>query len=168
MSPTFEIHREQVLEAPIDQVFPFFASPENLERLTPRFLGFSILTPRPIAMRVGQRIDYRIRLRGLPMRWTSEITVYEPPFRFVDVQLKGPYQMWEHEHRFIAEGEWTRVIDHVRYQVLGGALVNRLLVAPDLARIFEFRAKTLSSIFAPDSNAPELAEPALQFPPDRF
>lgn len=149
MSQPFVLHREQVLAAPIDEVFPFFANPENLERITPPFLGFTILTPRPIPMRVGQRIDYRIKLRGLPMRWTSEITAIEPPHRFVDVQIRGPYRLWEHEHRFVAEGGFTRVIDHVRYAVIGGKLVDRLLVRPDLERIFEYRREILEREFGP-------------------
>lgn len=149
MTHTFTFHREQVLAAPIDQVFSFFASPENLERITPPFLGFTILTPRPIPMRVGQKIDYRIKLRGLPMRWTSEITVFEPPHRFVDVQLRGPYRLWEHEHRFVPEGSATRVIDHVRYAVLGGAFIERFLVRPDLERIFDYRRTFLDREFGP-------------------
>lgn len=147
MSNEFVLHREQHLRAPLQEVFPFFANPENLELLTPKFLHFEILTPRPIEMRVGQRIEYRIRLRGLPMKWISEITAFEPLHRFVDEQIKGPYSLWHHEHRFIADGDGTRVIDHVRYKVLGGKLIAKLLVEPDLERIFDYRANVLAKRF---------------------
>lgn len=147
MSQSFVLHREQLLAAPLDEVFPFFANPENLERITPAFLGFKILTPRPISMQVGQRIDYKIRLRGLPLRWTSEITAYEPPHRFVDKQLRGPYRVWEHEHRFFTEGSATRVVDRIVYSVFGGSLVERFLVRPDLERIFEYRRNCLDREF---------------------
>jgi len=147
MSNEFALHREQHLRAPLQEVFPFFANPENLELLTPKFLHFEIVTPRPIEMRIGQRIEYRIRLRGLPMKWISEITAFEPLCRFVDEQIKGPYSMWHHEHRFIADGDGTRVIDHVRYKVFGGKLIAKLLVEPDLERIFEHRADVLAKRF---------------------
>lgn len=147
MSNEFVLHREQHLRAPLTEVFPFVASPENLELLTPKFLHFEVVTPRPIGMQVGQRIEYRIRLRGVPMKWISEIAVHEPPHRFVDVQIKGPYSFWYHEHRFIDEGSTTRVVDHVRYRVLGGKLIAKLLVEPDLERIFDYRARVLAKRF---------------------
>jgi ligand-binding SRPBCC domain-containing protein len=140
------LERELLLAAPLDVVFPFFATPENLERITPPFVGFEILTPRPLTMRVGLRIDYKIRLHGFPLRWTSEITEYEPQHRFVDVQIKGPYRFWEHEHRFVAEGNSTRVIDRVRYAVLGGAIIDRLFVRPDLERIFDYRSSAIERV----------------------
>ena len=132
-------------------VFTFFADAGNLERITPPFLAFRMLTPPPAEMRAGTRIDYRIGLRGLPMTWRSEITTWEPPVRFADVQVRGPYGSWEHTHLFEEEDDGTRVVDSVRYTLPGpafaSAIVNRLLVAPDLRRIFTYRHEALQDAF---------------------
>lgn len=124
---------------PVEEVFDFFGNAHNLERITPPFLRFEILTPEPVIMRQGTLIDYRLNLRGIPLSWRSEITAWEPPHRFVDNQLKGPYRWWVHEHRFEKDGGGTLVIDRVEYGVLGGAIVNMLLVEPDLRRIWAHR-----------------------------
>jgi ligand-binding SRPBCC domain-containing protein len=105
---------------PVSEVFSFCADAGNLDVITPPWLRFQILTPRPMAMRVGAQIDYRLRLRGLPLRWQSEITVWQPPHRFVDEQRRGPYRAWRHEHTFTAQDGGTLVGDRVRYAVLGG------------------------------------------------
>lgn len=126
-----------------EEVFAFFADAGNLELLTPPWLNFSILTPQPIPMREGTRIQYRLRLHGVPLHWESEITCWEPPLRFVDEQRRGPYRLWVHEHRFEEEKGGTRGSDRVRYAVLGGELINRLFVAPDLDRIFTFRKRKM-------------------------
>jgi len=144
--------RRSVLESEIlvpgarDRVFAFFADAGNLERLTPSWLRFRILTPRPIPMHEGARIDYRLRVRGLPLPWTSRIAVWEPPARFVDEQIRGPYQLWVHEHRFEDRGPSTLVLDRVEYAVLGGRFVDRLLVRRDLERIFAYRRERLVAI----------------------
>lgn len=128
-------------------VFEFFSRAENLEALTPHWLHFSILSLRPIEMKAGTRIRYRLRLHRIPMRWESEITAWEPPHRFVDEQRSGPYRRWIHEHQFLEHEGGTKVRDTVQYSVAGGALVHRLLVAPDLNRIFEFRRQKVAEIF---------------------
>ncbi len=143
----FELHREAILPFPRERVFDFFSKAENLELLTPPWLSFKILTPLPIQMCEGALIDYRISLRGLPMGWRTEITTWEPPYRFVDQQLRGPYRQWIHEHRFTEVEGGTRVEDHVHYVVLGGSLVNRFFVAPDVNRIFDYRQKRLRELF---------------------
>ena len=135
------------LNADIDRVFTFFSQAENLERLTPAFLKFRILTPTPVNMRTGTMIDYRLSLRGIPINWRSEITVWQPPHRFVDEQRKGPYRRWRHTHSFEARDGGTLVTDHVEYATWGGALVNTLVVAPDLRRIFRFRHRVLTEHF---------------------
>ena len=143
----FELHRATTVPVSRDEVFDFFSRAENLEELTPPWLSFNIATPTPIKMEVGTLIDYRLKIRGIPMRWRSEISVWEPPYRFVDQQLRGPYRMWHHEHRFAAVEGGTRVEDHVRYAVLGGALVAKLFVAPDVERIFDYRQARLVELF---------------------
>ncbi len=146
----FQVHQEQLLSYPIEQVFRFFASPENLNLLTPPWVNFSILSPQSIEMAVGAIIEYRIRLRGVPVTWRSEITEWQPPFAFCDVQLRGPYRFWVHRHTFEEKPDGTLVTDHVDYGVLGGALVNRLFVAGELKRIFGYRKTRLHELF-PDT-----------------
>ncbi|MEO8275515.1 MAG: SRPBCC family protein [Thermoanaerobaculia bacterium] len=145
----FEKKTEIRLPRDRDEVFAFFADAANLERLTPPWLGFEILSPQPLAMHVGTLIDYRLRIHFIPVRWRSEITVWEPPFRFVDEQRRGPYRLWHHTHTFEECDGGTLVGDHVRYAVPGGALVHRLLVEKDVRTIFDYREKTLRELFPP-------------------
>lgn len=140
---TFHYSDELILPVPIAEVFNFFSEARNLEKLTPRWLRFEILTPGPIAMAAGTLIDYRIRWRGIPMRWRTEIEVWDPPRRFVDRQIRGPYRLWRHEHRFVARGDQTSVIDRVEYAPLGGVIAQRLFVRRDVERIFAYRHEVL-------------------------
>ena len=139
----FTLRNEVWLPRPIGEVFEFFADAHNLETITPPMLRFEALTPAPIRMGAGTLIDYKLRLRGIPMRWRSEITAWEPPHRFVDEQRRGPYSMWVHEHTFEEKDGGTLARDIVEYAVPGGALVNRLFVARDVRRIFEYRTERL-------------------------
>ena len=148
---TFTLTNELWLPHSPEEIFPFFADAGNLERLTPPSLRFRILTPPPIEMAVGTLIDYRIRLRGIPMRWQSEITNWEPPYRFVDEQRRGPYRLWVHEHTFTPQDGGTLARDDVNYGVIGGAIVQRLFVASELKRIFEYRNAALKDYFAAGS-----------------
>jgi ligand-binding SRPBCC domain-containing protein len=102
-----------------EEVFEFFSRAENLELLTPHWLHFSILSPRPVEMKTGARIRYRLRLHGIPLRWESEITAWEPASRFVDEQRSGPYRLWIHEHQFSDHEGGTTVRDTVQYSVIG-------------------------------------------------
>lgn len=145
---TFVLRSEVKLPAAPAQVFPFFADARNLDAITPAFLRFRVLTPGSIQMGVGTRINYSLRVHGFPIRWTSEITVWDPPTRFVDVQIRGPYRRWHHVHRFEDLGFSTRVIDEVEYACTGGRLVHELFVKRDLVRIFEYRRKVLEKLFA--------------------
>jgi len=151
------LERVTVVPRPIDEVFAFFADAGNLEELTPPWLSFSIVTPRPIEMTEGALIDYRLRVHGLPLSWRSEITAWEPPHRFVDEQLKGPYRLWHHEHLFESDsqngaageadpGEQTRVIDRVDYAVLFDLLVHPF-VRRDVEKIFDYRQERLRELF---------------------
>ena len=142
-----ELRSEQWVPKPLDQVFDFFSDAFNLERLTPPLLRFNVLTPPPIEMRQGLLIDYRLRIRGIPVRWRSEITAWEPPYRFVDEQRRGPYRMWWHEHSFEERDGGTVCRDRVRYAVPGGRLVQRLFVDPDVKKIFAYRSDQLEEVF---------------------
>jgi ligand-binding SRPBCC domain-containing protein len=122
-----------------EEIFPFYADARNLERLTPPWLRFQIVTPAPIEMRTGTLIDYRLRLRGIPISWRSEITAWEPPHGFVDEQRRGPFRRWVHEHLLEECDGGTVVRDRVTYGTPGGAIADRLLVRRDLDRIFAFR-----------------------------
>ena len=139
---------EQWLPRPRAELFPFFADAANLERITPPWLGFRILTPRPIEMRAGTLIDYRLKVHGVPLRWRTRIAVWAAPERFVDEQVKGPYRRWIHEHSFVEKDGGTLCRDDVRYAVLGGALVDRLLVRRDVESIFAYRRQVLTELFA--------------------
>ncbi len=144
---TYSLHSESWLPRPRAEVFPFFADAANLERLTPPWLRFQMLTRGPVDMRVGRLIEYRLRVRGFPIRWQSEITCWEPPWRFVDEQRRGPYRLWVHEHRFTEAEGGTRVEDEVEYAVPFGTLVQRFLVGPDLRKIFDYRKAILRDLF---------------------
>jgi len=143
------LKQEQALAAPLEVVFPFFARPENLEKLTPNSLDFRVLTPSPIPMHVGAIIDYVISMNGFPMRWTTAISEYDPPHRFVDVQLKGPYSFWHHTHTFEAHGDRTVIRDEVNYALPAGPLgilAHSLIVRRQLKTIFNFRRQYLERI----------------------
>jgi ligand-binding SRPBCC domain-containing protein len=107
------------LPNPPEQVFRFFADADNLGTITPEWLQFEILTPRPIEMGIGTLIDYRIRLYGIPIRWRTRITAWNPPWHFRDEQVKGPYRLWVHDHRFTPHLGGTLMTDQVRYAPRG-------------------------------------------------
>ncbi len=144
----YVLEREQRVERPLDRVFAFYGEARNLEAITPPWLGFEVTTPEVI-MRPGARIDYRLRLHGIPLRWRTRIEAWEPPRRFVDVQTRGPYALWHHTHEFEPVGEGaTTIRDRVRYSLpLGplGELANALLVRRDLERIFDHRRDAVAS-----------------------
>jgi ligand-binding SRPBCC domain-containing protein len=144
---TCRLKTELWIPRPRAQVFQFFADPANLERLTPGWLRFQIISEAPQPMTEGARLDYRLRIHGVPIKWQSEITGWNPPHRFVDRQTKGPYRLWVHEHTFLEHENGTLICDNVQYSVYGGALVNKFLVAPDLEQIFRYRHTILKEIF---------------------
>jgi ligand-binding SRPBCC domain-containing protein len=130
------------LPRPLDEVFAFFSDAANLEALTPPWLRFRILTPKPIAMRQGALIDYGIRVHGIPITWQSEITVWDPPHRFVDVQRRGPYRRWVHTHSFAEVNGGTHVGDSVDFDVPLSFAVG-WFVQRDIEKIFAFRRQAL-------------------------
>ncbi len=147
----YELRREQIVPETLEKTFAFFSQPENLARITPQSLGFVTLTPSPIPMHTGSIIDYTIKVSGIRVHWRTLIAVYEPPHRFVDIQLKGPYAFWHHMHEFSAMGESTRIVDRVRYALpfgIIGRLVHPVMVAPRLETIFNYRAQIIADVFA--------------------
>lgn len=130
-----------------DVVFAFFADAGNLEAITPPWLSFRITTPEPIDMHAGARIDYQLRVHGLPVRWQTEISVWDPPYRFVDKQFRGPYRRWVHTHTFEEKDSGTLCRDHVEYAVPGGRIINWLLVRRDVEKIFAHRQAAMLSHF---------------------
>ena len=146
--------REQTLDLPIAEVFDFFADAGNLERITPPELNFHIVTPRPIDIKQGTLIDYQLKLRGIPMKWRTEISVWEPPFRFVDQQLRGPYRQWIHTHTFTElSPTQTLMEDEVRYRLPFepfGDIAN-YFVKGELAYIFDYRQKIVTELLGDQS-----------------
>lgn len=158
---------EVVLPRALPEVFAFFADARNLEEITPPMLRFRILTPGPIEMGVGTVIEYALRVRGVPVRWRTEIPVWEPPgsvragvARFVDNQVRGPYRLWRHEHTFEGvrlpdragvERDATRMVDVVEYMPIGGRVLagvaHAVLVRRDLIGIFEYRSRVIAERF---------------------
>ena len=144
----YRLTAKMTVDLPREEVFEFFADANQLERITPSWLNFKVLTPRPITMKAGLLLDYKIRLHAIPIKWRTEISAWDPPFRFVDQQLKGPYKRWWHEHIFEDLGNGlTLVRDEVHYIPRGGSLLHRLMVKPDLKRIFTYRQEQLAKRF---------------------
>jgi ligand-binding SRPBCC domain-containing protein len=157
------LRREQFIPFPVEEVFAFFAQAENLAQLTPDWMHFRILTPLPIVMTQGTVIDYRIHWGWVPMYWRTEITVWEAPFRFVDVQLRGPYKRWEHTHEFQRVNGGTLMTDVVEYSLpLGplGRTMHWLLVRRDLQTIFDYRCQRIATLFGANTSR----EPQPSFP----
>ncbi len=140
---TFIFECEQFFRSSAHELFPFFAEARNLERITPPWLSFKVLTPAPIAIGLGTLIDYRLQWHRVPLRWRTEITAWQPPWRFVDEQIRGPYRLWRHEHIFADSNGGTTMTDRVEYAVPGGLLVQRLFVERDVERIFAYRRRAL-------------------------
>ncbi|RYZ07760.1 MAG: CDP-paratose 2-epimerase [Myxococcales bacterium] len=144
------LEQTQLVPAPLSRVFDFFSAAENLQRLTPPFLSFRILTALPIEMKTGQHIEYQIKLGGVPMRWLTEIREWQPGERFVDVQLRGPYRTWHHLHEFREVSGGTEMRDVVDYELPFGPLgdlVHALAVKRTLSRIFAFRRQAVDTAF---------------------
>lgn len=143
----FHLSARQTLPRPRAEVWAFFSDPRNLSQLTPPETAIRMLNGDGLAMKEGALIDYELRVKGLPLRWTSRIAVWSPPVRFVDIQLRGPYRSWIHQHLFEESPDGTVVGDEVDYQVPGGRWVHDLFVKHELRRIFAFRMSALHSIF---------------------
>jgi ligand-binding SRPBCC domain-containing protein len=150
---TYVLERADLVPSPRDEVFEFFSDPRNLARITPDGMGFKITHIDELPIRPDFRIEYTIRpLLGIPVKWVTRISIFEPPYRFVDVQEKGPYRYWRHEHCFDDLGDQTLMRDCVQYELpfgILGSVAHRIVVARQLKSIFDYRARKIASIFAP-------------------
>ena len=148
--PGWRLSAVQSFAAPREEVFHFFADAGNLQAITPPWLHFHIVTPQPISLHTGALLDYRLRLHGVPIRWRTEISVWEPPVRFCDRQLRGPYLQWEHTHTFTEEKGGVVVQDIVDYRLplgLFGRIAHAAMVKLQLLSIFRFRQREIARLF---------------------
>ena len=146
---TYRLEREQWIPRPLGIVFDFFSRAENLGLITPPWMRFEIRTPLPVEMRAGARIDYTIRLGGLPMGWRTRITRWEPGRCFADVQERGPYALWEHTHRFDTHADGVLISDQVRYALPYGWLgriTHAVAVRATLSAIFDHRFERIREL----------------------
>ena len=147
----FVLERTQLVPRPLEEAFSFFSDPWNLEAITPHWLRFRIVEA-PERIRQGSRLRYRLRLFGVQLGWETEIARWRPPRTFTDVQLAGPYPLWEHTHRFSRVPGGTEIYDHVRYRLPGGPLADvleRFLVRRWLDEIFDYRRQRLADLLRP-------------------
>lgn len=144
----YRLTAEMWLPRRLDEVFAFFADARNLEAITPPWLQFRILTSGQIELRPGALIDYRLKIRGIPVGWQTVIMAWEPPHRFVDRQRKGPYRVWLHEHTFEERDGGTLARDVVDYDMPLARLLHPLMIKRDITRIFEYRQEKIQSLFS--------------------
>lgn len=146
----YELRRETIIPRPVNEIFDWFSDAGNLETLTPDFLHFKILTPRPIVMKPGAQIEYSIRVHGIPVRWKTTIETWDAPRSFTDTQTKGPYSLWHHTHRFREQDGGTWMEDVVKYALPFGILgqfAHWLMVRRDVETIFDYRAAKIGDLF---------------------
>lgn len=149
---THRLERRQVLAGSLESVFAFFEDPRNLEAITPPWLRFQVRATTDERVRLGTVIDYRLRWQGVPMRWRSRISEYEPGVMFADEMLVGPYRRWYHRHRFRAVASGVEMVDVVEYALpLGvlGRLTHSAVIRAQLEKIFDYRRDKIAGIFDP-------------------
>ena len=151
----YELKVKQFIKLPIEEVFNYFSNPANLQKITPTYLNFRIKNQLPLRMNKGQLFEYQLRVRGIPINWKSLISSYNPPYSFVDEQIKGPYSSWHHTHTFKEENGGTSIFDEVKYSLpLGfiGGIINSIWVKRDLDSIFKYRRKMIEKTLKNSSN----------------
>jgi len=147
----YRLKQRQTIDKNLETTFEFFSNPENLERLTPDRLQFNVLNCEPLPVTEGTTIQYKLKIWGIPARWTSVITKWDPPHEFRDVMERGPYSTWEHTHRFESDGDLTVVIDDVYYELpmgFAGRVLGGWIVEWDIGSIFRHRAEQLDTVFS--------------------
>jgi ligand-binding SRPBCC domain-containing protein len=157
MTRSYRLLRTQTIPRPRDEVFAFFSDASNLQRITPPFVGFEIVTRGPLVIEAGTCIDYRLKLYGIPVRWKTRIETFVPGALFTDVQVSGPYRRWHHTHAFTDMDVGTRMDDTVDYELpfgLLGAIARALFVARSLEKIFDYRAEQIRAMFGPPGEGP--------------
>jgi hypothetical protein len=141
---TYVLEREQIIHRSKAETFAFFCDAWNLEQITPPFLRFRIMTPRPVVMKKGALIDYQLSLFAIPFRWRTRIEQWSPNDSFVDLQIQGPYALWHHTHTFTSLGpDKTLMRDRVEYRIpmgIFGRIAHALFVRRTLQTIFDYRA----------------------------
>jgi ligand-binding SRPBCC domain-containing protein len=151
IEPTGRIvqHSFELPGTSIETVFALFSDPRKLDGLTPRWFRLTVKGPLEPTLQPGSTIDYRFRWRGVPLRWRSLITEYEPPSWLVYEQDRGPFRHFRHEHSFEATETGVEITDTILYRTVGGAWVDRSLVEPDLRRILRYRDAASRKILVP-------------------
>jgi len=149
---TYRIFREQFLPITIKEAWEFFATPDNLSKITPSDMSFEIVKcEKGTIIYSGMKIQYRLRpLFNIPVSWTTEIKNVNAPYSFTDTQLQGPYSLWEHTHTFVSAPGGVKMTDDVKYALpfgLLGSIAHNLIVKKRLEDIFNFREKTLNTFF---------------------
>lgn len=146
----FNLYREQKIYSKLEDVFAFFEKVENLEKITPPWLQFKIISNRPYIVKENSEFEYTIKILGIRVKWKSIISEYNPPYKFVDTQIKGPYKKWVHSHIFKEFPNFILMIDSVEYELYGGFLspiINRFFVRKKLNDIFDYRKLKIQETF---------------------
>lgn len=155
MSRIWRLERAQLIKRPLEEVFAFFADAANLQAITPPSLNFTIQTPQPIEMKTGTQMEYRLQLFSIPFRWKTNIDLFEPPFRFVDRQVSGPYKLWRHLHEFHETADGVLMVDQIDYQIgwwLAGRMAHAMMVRSTLENIFDYRRRRVAELL-PDQTS---------------
>ena len=147
----YQLKRIQTLPITLEKAWAFFSRPQNLEKITPNYLSFEIITPHENTIYEGQIIAYQIKpLLGISVEWVTEITHVKELNYFIDEQKIGPYRLWHHEHRFKTVLGGVEVSDTITYKMrygLVGELIHKIKVKNDLEKIFDYRSAKLIEIF---------------------
>jgi ligand-binding SRPBCC domain-containing protein len=149
----YSLEREQTVSGSIEEVFAFFSDPSHMDAITPSWLRFRVLGDSRPSIEAGTTIDYRLWVHDLPLRWKSRIVAWNPPFEFVEEQVKGPYNYWRHHHSFEETEEGVVVRDRIEYSVHDGTLIHGLFACRDLDRIFDQRRGRIASLLGRGSLA---------------